>query len=315
MGIADVIPGVSGGTIAFITGIYKKLIESLNNIDLSSVKYLFTGNWRKLEEQINISFLLTLVMGVFVAAFSLAKLIRFLLHTYEEAVWAFFFGLIAASTLIMFKHVRKWEVVNIAALIVAAGLGYWLTIVSVIQTPNTLPFIYLSGFIAIVAMILPGVSGSFILLILDKYRYIIDVMSEIATGVKDMLKALFQFDFNQLTTVWQQTEFLPFIIFQLGTLSGIIGFSKLLNWLLKKYHDLTIATLIGIMIGSLNKVWPWKNTLTTYVNRKGETLPLTQENVLPQNIDNYFFLSIALSIVGFAIVYYIERYFQEKAEV
>ncbi len=315
MGAADVIPGVSGGTIAFISGIYEKLIKSLNNINLRSVKLLFTGRWKALEEQINISFLLTLILGVFIAAFSLAKFIQYLLHTYEEAVWAFFFGLIIASAVIMFDQVSKWDAKTICSLIIGVGFGYVVTKIPVIKTPDTLIYVYMSGVISIIAMILPGISGSFILLILDKYRYIIDVMSDISSGFKGMASGLVHVNFDQFIAEWQQTNFLPFIIFQLGTLTGILGFSKVLNWLFKKYRDVTIATLIGFMIGSLNKVWPWKNTLSTYTNSKGLEVPLLQENIIPKTFDKYFFVAIMLSIVGFFIVYFLEKISMQKRKV
>lgn len=313
MGTADVIPGVSGGTIAFITGIYEKLVESINNINLQTFKLLFTLKFKELEKQINLSFLLTLVAGVFVAAFSFAKLVQFLLLNYQVLVWSFFLGLVAASAVVVVKHVKNWNATKVILLLSGIIIAYTITSASVMRTSDTLLNTFLAGAIAIIAMILPGISGSFVLVILDKYRYIIDVMSGISSGVKSMLTSLMSANMADFWQAWGQTSFMPFIIFELGTLSGIIAFSKILNWLLKKYHDFTIAILTGFMIGSLNKVWPWKITLSTYTNSKGEMVPLLEKNILPDTLGNQFFLAIILMIVGFALVYIIERFSNQKA--
>jgi len=318
IGAADLIPGVSGGTIAFITGIYEKLIEELNNIDLLAFKYLFTGKWKSLNKKIHLAFLLTLMSGAFIAIFSLARLVQYLLDTYPVAVWAFFFGLIVGSTIVIARHINlsrtpsargrgKWNLPIILALICGTSIAWWLTSTSVIHTPDTGLYIYLSGVVAIMAMILPGISGSFILLILDKYTYIIAILSTISMGIKEMVSGFITIDMDMVAHGWQQMELMPLFIFQLGTLTGLLGFSKVLHWLFKRYHDITIALLTGFLIGSLNKCWPWKNTLETYLSSHGVERPLIQENILPTVFDTYFFISIALAIFGFILVYAINQ--------
>jgi len=324
IGAADLIPGVSGGTIAFITGIYEKLIESLNNIDLLAFKYLFTGKWKSLNKRVNLTFLLTLMSGTFIAIFSLATLIQYLLDTYPVAVWAFFFGLIVGSTIIIARHInlsrtpsdqgrRKWNLPIILTLIIGTLCAWWLTSTSVIHTPDTGLYLYLSGIVAIMAMILPGISGSFILLILGKYAYIIAILSTISMGIKNMVSGFAAADMDMVAHGWQQMELMPLFIFQLGTLTGLVGFSKVLHWLFKKYHDLTIALLTGFLVGSLNKCWPWKNTLTTYLSSHGIERPLIQENILPTTFDAYFFTSIALAILGFILVYAMGKFHPEHS--
>lgn len=315
MGTADVVPGVSGGTIAFIVGIYEKLIESINNINLQTVKYLFRGRIKAIEKQINLAFLLTLVVGVFSASFSLAKFIQYLLYNYEVSIWSFFMGLIIASILIVFRYMRRWTTKTVIVTIVGAIVAYFITSASVIKTPDTLLYVYLSGVIAIIAMILPGISGSFILLILDKYSYIIEIVAGIGEGIKNVISAITSGDTTLAMEILKNINFMPFLIFQLGTLTGIITFSKVLNWLFKRYHDITIASLIGFMIGSLNKVWPWKNTISTYTNSKGIERPLLQENILPPSINAQFFIALGLMVAGFFVVYYIEYISNQRNEL
>ena len=315
MGAADVIPGVSGGTIAFITGIYEKLIQSLNEVDLTAFKYLFTLRIRKLIDKINGYFLLVLMIGVFVAVFSLASRIQYLLQNYSEAVWAFFFGLILGSVVVIAKHVKQWKISYILALIIGGTIAWWLSSTNVIRTPDTPLFVFFAGVISIIAMILPGISGSFILVIMDKYRYIIDIVAGISVGLKNMTYGLFSADLEMVGEAWKNTEFMPLLIFELGTLTGIIGFSKVLNWLFEKFHTITIALLTGFLIGSLYKVWPWKVALQWYEDSKGVRHPLIENNILPSDYDRYFVLSIALAAIGFALVYVIELLSEKKKSV
>ncbi len=315
MGTADVIPGVSGGTIAFITGIYKKLIGSLKEVDLLAVKYLVTFKWKTLEAKINGFFLLTLIIGVFISVFSFAKLIKFILDSYPEAIWAFFFGLIIASTIVIARHLEKtWTVKNIIAFTIGGIVAYLLSRSQIIQTPDTPVYIFFAGVLSIMAMILPGISGSYILVIINKYRFIIDTVAGIGTGVNNIIGGLLSGDMNLVAQSWEESQFMPLLIFEAGTLVGVIGFSKVLNWLFKKFHDITISVLTGFMVGSLNKVWPWKVTLEFYKDRKGHTCPLVEENVLPEAYDQYFFLAVGLAIAGFLIVYLLERFSNKKKE-
>ncbi|MBL4715419.1 MAG: DUF368 domain-containing protein [Bacteroidia bacterium] len=317
MGAADVIPGVSGGTIAFITGIYEKLIGSLNSVDLEAVKLLFTGKWKALEEKINGYFLIALVSGILLAVLSLAKLIKFLLSNHEIALWSFFFGLIVASTFVIGKTI-KWEIKDFIGLIAGAAIAFYLTTVSPIDMPDTPLYLFFAGVISIIAMILPGISGSFILVILGKYKYIISIVSDISEGLKGIISSVIKGDFNGIPPYWASMDVLTLLIFWLGTLTGILGFSRVLNWLFSKFRNLTIALLTGFMIGSLNKVWPWKHTISIYTDRHGNVRPLVQESVLPGTFNeltgNESFLSTALglAILGFAIVFILEYVSNKK---
>ncbi|MBL4578801.1 MAG: DUF368 domain-containing protein, partial [Flavobacteriales bacterium] len=250
MGAVDIIPGVSGGTIAFITGIYEELIKSLKSIDLQALKLLFTGKLRKFWAHINGTFLLVLFLGIATSVFSLAKVIKFLLTEYPILLWGFFFGLIIASAFMIARTIEKWTIQTIVA-ITLGGIGaYLITILTPATTPETTLFTFGAGMIAICAMILPGISGSFLLLMMKQYERIVG--------------ALTSFDLEVILT------------FGSGAVLGLVLFSKVLSWLFKKFHDVTIALLTGIMFGSLNTIWPWKEVLETRVNSHGETVPLVQ---------------------------------------
>ncbi|MEG2945333.1 MAG: DUF368 domain-containing protein, partial [Bacteroidales bacterium] len=271
-------PGVSGGTIAFIVGIYEELINSIKSINLDSLRLLATFRLKKFWEAINGNFLLTVVSGILISIFSLAKLITFLLENHPVMVWSFFFGLVLASTYVVSKRIRKLSLSRWIIFAIGAVAAYFITIATPASTPEGLWFIFLSGAIAICAMILPGISGSFILVLLGKYFYIM-------TAVKS---------FN-----------IPVMItFACGAGIGIISFSNVLSWLLRKYHDLTIALLAGFMLGSLNKVWPWKETLETYTDSHGVLRPLIEANIAP-NV--YIWQGFALMIVGFFLVVALEK--------
>ncbi len=255
MGAADIVPGVSGGTIAFISGIYEELIFSLKSIDLEAIRLLLKGRIAEFWKHINGSFLLAVFGGIIVSAFSLAGLISYLLIEYPVLIWSFFFGLIVGSAIMVAKKIRKWNA-GVAIALLAGGVIAWL-ITSMIptHTPEAGWFIFLSGMIAISAMILPGISGSFILLLMGKYKYILEAVT--ALDVKTIL------------------------LFLLGCIAGLLSFSRLLAWMFRKFHDITVAMLTGFMIGSLNKVWPWKRVVEWYTDRHGDLIPLIQENVGP----------------------------------
>ncbi len=283
MGAADVVPGVSGGTIAFIVGIYEELLNSIKSVDLEAIKMLFQFKWKDLWAKVNGSFLVSVFLGVGLSILSLAKLITYLLENQPVLVWSFFFGLVLASTIVVSRQIKKfsWD----RWLIFALGTvgAFFITVATPSNTPETLPFVFLSGAIAICAMILPGISGSFILVLLGKYFYI--------------MNALKNFEVPTILT------------FLAGASIGIVSFSKVLSWLLQKYHDLTIALLSGFMLGSLNKVWPWKETIETYIDRHGVEKPLVEHNILP---DVYLYEGIALMIVGFILVMGLEKLGSKK---
>ena len=284
MGAADIIPGVSGGTIAFISGIYEELIETINNVNFEAIKKLKKNGIKSFWTHINANFLIALLTGIAISIMSLAKVITHLLETHSQLLWGFFFGLIVASVYIVGKQVNKWDINNIISLIIGSSIAFYITILNPMQNPDALWFVFLSGSIAICAMILPGISGSFILLLLGSYEFIL-------VAIKD-------FKLDVIT------------IFGVGCITGLLAFSKLLNWLFKKYHDITIALLTGFLIGSLNKIWPWKETIQTRINSHGEIVPFIQSNVLPSNFegDSNIIEVILLSLIGLVLIYLLERF-------
>ena len=241
MGAADVIPGVSGGTIAFIMGIYDEFVGSIASINAEAVRLLFKGQFKAFWKHINGTFLLSLVAGIGVSVIALAGLMQMLLNNYPIQTWAFFFGLIVASSIFILRGISGWRLKEAGFLVGGIILGAVVCTLSPTQTPDALWFIFLSGAIAICAMILPGISGSFILLILGKYQYIMSAISGLVSGEN--------FGANLLILT----------IFLIGAVCGILAFSKLLHWLLARWNKETLIILAGFIIGSLVKVWPWSN--------------------------------------------------------
>lgn len=281
MGAADVVPGVSGGTIAFIVGIYDELINSIKSINLQSLKLLFTFKFKEFWKAVNGNFLFFLLAGIAISVFSLAKLITFLLVAHPILVWAFFFGLVLASTWFVAKDIEGWNWKTVLSFIIGAVIAYYITVVTPAETPTNLLFIFLCGAIAICAMILPGISGSFILVLLGKYHYIMD-------AVKGL-------------------DLLILCVFGAGALVGITSFSRVLSYALKHFRNVTMAVLAGFMLGSLNKVWPWKTTEIEIIN--GTEFAI-EHNSLPTQ---YLVEGIALMIVGFMLVYVLEKISAKKS--
>ena len=242
MGAADVIPGVSGGTIAFIMGIYDEFVGSLASINADAVRMLLKGQFKAFWKHINGTFLLSLVIGIGFSVISLASLMQYLLEWHPIQTWAFFFGLIVASSIFILRGISGWRWRDGLLLVFGVLLGATICTLSPTQTPEALWFIFLSGAIAICAMILPGISGSFILLILGKYQFIMGCISDLTSGV----------DFGR--------NLLILSIFLVGAVIGILSFSKFLHWLLARWQKETMLVLAGFIIGSLVKVWPWSNT-------------------------------------------------------
>ena len=239
MGAADVVPGVSGGTIAFITGIYEELIHSIKSIDLDAVKLFFTGKWISFWKKINGNFLLSVFAGIFIAIISLARLLEHLLETHPVLIWSFFFGLILVSSYVVARRIKQWDYTKVVALVGGIAIAFYITSITPAATTNAAWFIILSGMLASCAMILPGISGSFILLLLGKYAFALRAVNEADLGA--------------------------IVLLGIGAVIGLLSLSRLLSWLFNKYHDGTVAILAGFMIGSLNKIWPWKKTVETVV--------------------------------------------------
>ena len=234
MGAANVIPGVSGGTIALISGIYEELIDSLNSLmSFKTWKLLTERKWKEFWNTIHGSFLLSLAIGVIVSIFSLAKVMEYCLHYHPIQTWAFFFGLIVASAAVMLRDIKGWKVKDVLITIAGVALGLAVCTLSPTETPDDMWFLFICGAIAICTMILPGISGSFILVIFGKYDYIMSAISELNWPV--------------------------LIVFGLGCAAGILAFAKFLHWLLGKWEKETMLVLVGFVIGSLVKVWPWSD--------------------------------------------------------
>ena len=242
MGAADVIPGVSGGTIAFITGIYDEFVGSIAKLDATAVQLLFKGKLREFWKHINGSFLLSVLAGIGVSVVALAGLMQMLLSDFPIQTWAFFFGLIVASSIFILRGITGWKFMDGLLLVLGCVLGVVVCTLSPTQTPDALWFIFLSGALAICAMILPGISGSFILLILGKYQYIMSCITGVVSGE------------NVFSNI------LILGVFLIGAAVGIVAFSKFLHWLLARWNKETLIVLAGFIIGSLVKVWPWSNT-------------------------------------------------------
>ncbi|WBA19620.1 DUF368 domain-containing protein [Salinivibrio kushneri] len=290
MGAADVVPGVSGGTIAFITGIYTQLLESIRRI----TPRLFTL-WRKegfkaVWHHINGTFLCVLLAGILTSIASLAKGISWMLTHHPIPLWSFFFGLIIASALHIAKQLPAPRIrpKTVLAALLGIGFAYWITIANPLQLTASPLTVFLAGAIAICAMILPGISGSFILLLLGMYSPILDAV--------------------------HQTQFGLLGLFAVGAVTGLLTFSHLLSWLLRRYYALTLAFLTGLMLGTLGKIWPWKHTLTWRTNSSGEQVPLMQDNLLPGAYEAIVghpaqvSLAIIAMIGGFVLVLLLERF-------
>lgn len=283
MGAADVVPGVSGGTIALITGIYETFVNALKSFS-SAPKVLFKEGFAAVWKHINGPFLLALGAGIGFSLLALVKLIKYALEFHPVLLWSFFFGLIVASSYYVGKQVKKWNTANIIALLLGAASIFYLTSISPSQTSESALFIFFSGMVAICAMILPGISGAFILVLIGKYQFIINSLSDLNIKV--------------------------IVLFALGCGTGLLSFSHLLSYLLKRYHDLTIAILTGFMIGSLQKIWPWKNTLSWTTDRHGESIPYIQENVLPADYlagNSNLSIALILAILGIALLIVLDK--------
>ena len=288
MGTADLIPGVSGGTIAFIFGIYEELIQSIKTVTGTTLQLILKGKVVEAFKSIPFRFLIPLMTGLFGAILLLSQLIAWLLSDYPTYLWGFFFGLVIASTFIVARRVVSWDAHDILAAIGAAIGAYFLVGAVPVETPETWYWFFISGFIAIIAMILPGISGSFILVLLGKYQQVLD-----AVNTRDVL---------------------PLVILMAGCAIGIAIFSRALSWLFTHHHDITIAVLTGFLIGSLRKIWPWKVPVLTMVDSHGNIEPVVEQNILPQ-MDPAFFGVVALMIFGTILMWFFEKVQATKQHV
>ena len=281
MGAADVVPGVSGGTIAFIAGIYDELINSIKSINMHSLKLLFTGKIAAFWKPVNGNFLFALLLGIAISVFSLAKLITYLLLNEPVLVWSFFFGLVLASTWFVTKDIKGWNWKTVAGFVGGAVIAYYITVATPAETSTNLMFIFLCGAIAICAMILPGISGSFILVLLGKYFYVMEAVKTLDLVVLG--------------------------VFAFGAALGITSFSRVLSYALKNFRNITLSVLSGFMLGSLNKVWPWKE-VEKLVSDGHEVM--IEHNIAP---NTEVAEAVVLMLIGFILVYVLEKISAKKA--
>jgi putative membrane protein len=276
MGAADVVPGVSGGTMAFILGIYEELIKSIKSFDATFLRLLFSLRVRDALGHASWQFLVALGLGILVAVLTLARILAWLLHNEPVLIWSFFFGLIVASMFTVSKHLTKWTPSVFVWIALGALCTYVLVGMVPAKTPDTGYFLFMSGAVAICATILPGISGAFILVLLGKYQYVLEAVNN-----RDMLVLL---------------------LVAGGAGLGLVTFVRLLTWLFNRYHDVTIALLTGLMLGSLRKIWPWKETLATMRDTHGNIIPTAQVNVLPPYWDKELIIAVFLVVVGVLVV-------------
>jgi len=281
MGASDVVPGVSGGTMAFILGIYEELIDAIKSFDLKGLQFLVTLKFRPLLGRISWQFLLAVGIGILTAIFTLSGVLSWLLQNRPVFIWSFFLGLILASVLSVSRRVEAWRILTWLCLVGGTLGSYFLVGLVPVATPNDYWFLFLCGAVAICAMILPGISGSYILVLLGKYQYVLDAVNH--------------------------RDFLVLGLVAAGACVGIIAFARILGWLLKNYHDLMVATLTGLMIGSLRKIWPWKEALESVVDAHGQMVPLAQSNILPGQWNGEVLAALSLMVAGLLAVLFLDR--------
>lgn len=322
MGVANVIPGVSGGTMAFLLGIYEELIEAIRKIaSIETIKDVFTLKIKKLLETMPWKFLLALGIGVMIALGSCAKLFTYLVTEHSVLTFAFFFGLVAASVFAVLKKVKKWSFSRYIMFVIGIAAAFLIVTLVPVTTPNVWWLSFGAGMIVICAMILPGISGSFLLLVLGQFKYVwgsVAVLASLGKGVSSEVLM------NSVKTVF---------FLGAGCVVGLGSFVHLLNYLFKKYHDLTVVTLIGFMVGSLWKLWPWKTIISYSVRTKTDVLTvaaaniepfkivgnkikiLVDKNIFPASFDKMFLFAVGLAVLGFAIVFVMEYLADKEEEV
>ncbi len=287
MGAADVVPGVSGGTMAFILGIYEELINSIRAIaNPAVIKHLLSFKIKDALDLLPWKFLAAVGVGILLAIFSLAKFLEWMLINHPALLWSFFFGLVLASIYTVSKRINPWGVTTFVSALIGAIAAFITVGLVPVETPDAAWFLFLSGAIAICAMILPGISGSFILVLLGKYQYVLSAVNT--------------------------RDFITLFFVAAGAAVGIISFAQILGWLFKRYHDITVAILTGLMVGSLRKIWPWKETVAFILDRHGEPIPTEQINVLPSTWTSEVTFALILAIIGFAVVLVLDFWASRK---
>ena len=291
MGAANVIPGVSGGTIALITGIYERLIQAIKSIDIKAARLLFSGKFNELSEHINLPFLIPVFIGIGGSILTLAKVLQYLFETHAVLLWAFFFGLILASVIFVGRTIERWDVSTIGAIVVGTGIAVGISSLNPASENTGSLYLVICGVVAISSMILPGLSGSFVLTLLGNYMLVLSSITELNMGI-----------------------LLPFAV---GCVVGLLAFSHVLAWVFQRFRDITIALLTGFILGSLMILWPWKNEqylmdeMGELILRKGEKLISGYEWLVPE-INGYNAMALALVVVGIVSIWLIERFAEKQ---
>ncbi len=287
MGAANVIPGVSGGTIALITGIFEKLIDSIKSFNLKAFKLLFTGKFKEFADHINLYFLIAVFIGIGASILSLARLLDYLFINYPILIWAFFFGLILSSVYFVGKTITKWSFNVILIFLIGTGGAFAISLLNPATENAAAWYLFICGIVAACSMILPGLSGSFVLILLGNYKLV-------------MIDAIKNLDVKTL---------IPVVI---GAGFGLIAFSHLLSWVFKKFKDQTIAILTGFIFGSLGILWPWKNEITQAFN--GKVKVIGYDRYLPSELNGDVMFAVALIVLGIVSIWLLEKFAETKTE-
>ncbi len=287
VGVANIIPGVSGGTIALITGIFERLINAIKAFDLTAAKLLFTGKWKTFAEKTDFYFLLTLFVGIALAIITLARVFDYLFRDYPVYIWSYFFGLVLASIYFVAKTIERWNFVVILLFVLGTAFAVFVSLINPAAENSNFWYLFLCGIVAICSMILPGLSGSFVLILMGNYE----------------LVAIQAINNRELSILFPVA---------LGAIIGLIAFSHLLSWVFKRYKDQTIAVLVGFILGSLNVLWPWKtaeflkNSAGELILKHGEKIVARYASVLPQYYDKVFWIAVFVMVLGILSITVIE---------
>jgi putative membrane protein len=293
VGIANIIPGVSGGTIALITGIFERLIDAIKSFDITAFRLLLSGRWKLFVERTDFYFLVTLFAGVAVAIITLARLFDFLFHHYPVYIWAFFFGLVLASVYYVGKTVEKWKMSVVLSFLIGTAVAVAVSVINPAKENDSFLYLLLCGVVAVCSMILPGLSGSFVLILMGNYQLV-------------AIQAINNMDLSVIIPVG------------IGAVVGLVAFSHVLSWVFKRYKDQTIAMLTGFILGSLSILWPWKeavylkNAAGDFVMKHGEKVVAKYSVVFPESFNTEVVLGFLFMVLGYFTIVFVEKMAQSK---
>jgi uncharacterized membrane protein len=313
MGAANVIPGVSGGTIALVTGIYEELINSLKSFDKKALQFFLKRDFIGLLNHVNAKFLFSLLIGVGLSIFSIAKLFAYLLVEHPTQIWAFFFGLVLASVYYVGKTVEKWTLGNISFFVLGTLIALLISFTNPTPTANgNYLFVFFCGIIGISGMLLPGLSGSYILMLLGNYKLLmVDSINALSNSIKMSLSG----DFSFLNNPDQTTGLIHFGIFLLGSVFGMVAFSQVIAWIFKRFKNSTISLLTGFVFGSLAIIWPWKNTITNpaILDGHGKEIIIGYERFIPNQPDQTTMITLLCIVFGMVCIWAIEKMAEKQS--